>query len=324
MDQEFQYVERDFSTWKQEDLEDYARVAPRLPVREESVTQTGPGEFHSDVAISATHDVTIFRPRVKVPSIGVTVLDPAYIGFAIPVSWSGECVINGEAANSTTIYLPVDGSCVYVRGDSRDILGVILRRDRFHETLAALSGVDTHRAFVDCQKLVLTPAAAGLLCSQLTAILDEGAAKQTRFALANFYDDVSALIADACLSALPSPEPTQSRFRIATHIVRKAEDRFVEAKGVRLSLADLCAAAGVGKSTLYSAFHSVYGMAPLDYFHKRRLTEARSTLLNSAQRRGGVKLAALNVGLTELGRFAVEYRRLFGESPSFTLNRSPN
>ena len=83
-----------------------------------------------------------------------------------------------------------------------------------------------------------------------------------------------------------------------------------------------CTAAGVSKNTLYPAFHSVCGESPLAYFHKRQLTQVRSVLINSEPARGRVKRAALGVGFTELGRFAVEYRRLFGESPSATLNRS--
>lgn len=39
--------------------------------------------------------------------------------------------------------------------------------------------------------------------------------------------------------------------------------------------------------------------------------------------RARIGVSAVGVGLTELGRFAVEYRRLFGESPSATISRSP-
>ena len=63
-------------------------------------------------------------------------------------------------------------------------------------------------------------------------------------------------------------------------------------------------------------------VSPLAYFHKRRLGNARRNLIHSAPGRGAVKNAALSAGLTELGRFSVEYRKLFGESPSATLGRA--
>ncbi|MGI9241910.1 MAG: helix-turn-helix domain-containing protein, partial [Verrucomicrobiales bacterium] len=95
-----------------------------------------------------------------------------------------------------------------------------------------------------------------------------------------------------------------------------------EAQGDPVSLADLCRATGVGKSTLYEAFHLVCGLAPMAYFHKRKLTAVRSALVESRPARGAVKQVALRVGFTELGRFAREYRKLFGELPSVKLNRN--
>jgi len=112
------------------------------------------------------------------------------------------------------------------------------------------------------------------------------------------------------------------RVRNPGRVVRAAETRFAQADGNPVSLADLCAAAGVGKNGLHQAFERYCGESPIAYLHKRRMTKARSTLLNSEPHRGAVKRAALDVGLTELGRFSRDYRRLFGESPSITLSRS--
>ena len=102
--------------------------------------------------------------------------------------------------------------------------------------------------------------------------------------------------------------------------MRRAEERFAVAEGGPISLADLCAAAGVGKNALYRSFHTVCGEPPLSYFRRRQLVHARSLLLGSRPERGAVKRVALDVGFTEFGRFAVEYRRLFGESPSATIS----
>jgi len=102
------------------------------------------------------------------------------------------------------------------------------------------------------------------------------------------------------------------------------EEHFMAAEELPVSLADLCAAAGVSKSTLYMAFHQVCGRPPLEYFQKRRLTRARLRLLKASPQRGAVKRVALDTGFTELGRFAADYRRLFGEPPSATLNSLAN
>ena len=148
-----------------------------------------------------------------------------------------------------------------------------------------------------------------------------GLPSASRDGSAGFAEEVFGLVADAYLYARPGEARKGGGVDRLAPIVRRAEQRFADANAEPISLADLCAAAGVSKTMLYHAFGQICGVPPLDYFHKRRLVRARSILMAPATpHRGGVKRAALSVGLTELGRFSVEYRRLFGESPSTTLN----
>jgi AraC-like DNA-binding protein len=51
------------------------------------------------------------------------------------------------------------------------------------------------------------------------------------------------------------------------------------------------------------------------------LNRARQALLASDSEEDKVTAIAAKLGFTELGRFAVRYRELFGESPSETLHR---
>lgn len=75
--------------------------------------------------------------------------------------------------------------------------------------------------------------------------------------------------------------------------------------------------------TLENAFKSVTGVTPHAFFLRRRLNQARSALLcEEAYQRNGTDIA-LGLGFSELGRFSVRYREMFGESPSKTLRRSP-
>ena len=73
--------------------------------------------------------------------------------------------------------------------------------------------------------------------------------------------------------------------------------------------------------SLQYAFRDIYGMTPIQCFKARRLARARTLLRKAQPERGAVKRAALEVGATELGRFSVDYRSFFGESPSVTLSR---
>jgi AraC-like DNA-binding protein len=64
-------------------------------------------------------------------------------------------------------------------------------------------------------------------------------------------------------------------------------------------------------------------MGPKRYLLLRRMHLARRALRNAAPDATTVTDIATRFGFWQLGRFAVEYQSVFGESPSFTLHRQP-
>ena len=102
-------------------------------------------------------------------------------------------------------------------------------------------------------------------------------------------------------------------------------ERFDEVARANLAgpapIAELCRAAGVTPRTLSRAFHAIRGKPPSRYLHDLRLAQVRDALL-SDDGEGSVTEIAMRFGFRELGRFAVDYRARFGESPSETLRRA--
>jgi AraC-like DNA-binding protein len=86
-------------------------------------------------------------------------------------------------------------------------------------------------------------------------------------------------------------------------------------------LLKVCADLGVPVRTLTLCCQEYLGMSPIRYLWLRRMTLARTALLR-ADSSTTITAVALNFGFLQLGRFAVSYRSLFGESPSATLARS--
>jgi len=99
--------------------------------------------------------------------------------------------------------------------------------------------------------------------------------------------------------------------------MRRFEDFIEQNQGLPLYISDVCAAVGVPERTLRKYCLDQLGMAPRRYLVLRRMSQARRVL----QRGDGASVTeiAMDHGFGELGRFAVNYRRLFGESPSETL-----
>ncbi|HJS32464.1 MAG TPA: helix-turn-helix domain-containing protein, partial [Alphaproteobacteria bacterium] len=65
------------------------------------------------------------------------------------------------------------------------------------------------------------------------------------------------------------------------------------------------------------------GVSPMQYLRNARYAKIRGDLVR-ADGEAGVTEVALRWGITHMGRFSIEYRRRFGESPSQTLGRRRN
>ena len=90
-------------------------------------------------------------------------------------------------------------------------------------------------------------------------------------------------------------------------------------------LSELCTASGVPERTLRLCCAEVLGVSPIRYFLLRRLNMTRSALRRADPETASVAEIARDHQFTELGRFAVVYRAIFGETPSSTCARSnPN
>jgi AraC family ethanolamine operon transcriptional activator len=87
-------------------------------------------------------------------------------------------------------------------------------------------------------------------------------------------------------------------------------------------LSDLCSVTGVSERTLRTVFQEHYGMSPVQYLKIRRMHHVRRALRRADSDRNTVQGVANRYGIWHLGRFAAEYRSLFGESPAETLKKS--
>jgi AraC family ethanolamine operon transcriptional activator len=90
----------------------------------------------------------------------------------------------------------------------------------------------------------------------------------------------------------------------------------------QVTLAELCAVAGVSERRLRNAFYDVYGSAPTVELRRRALVEARTELVAGLSARDAVTRVATDLGFGHLSRFAGQYRAEFGESPSATVRRA--
>jgi AraC-like DNA-binding protein len=103
--------------------------------------------------------------------------------------------------------------------------------------------------------------------------------------------------------------------------LRRAEEYLMANVGNAICLADVCRETKVTVRTLSRTFASRHGLGPMGFLKQRRLEAANRALLAADPAETHVTDVALRYGFSQMGRFAVEYRRNFHEPPSQTLRR---
>ena len=107
---------------------------------------------------------------------------------------------------------------------------------------------------------------------------------------------------------------------IASRDVKRAIDYMHANLDAPVTIAEISLTAGVAGRTLFKHFRDARGVSPMKYLRSLRFEKARQELLNT-ETAASVTEIAIRWGFGHLGRFAVEYRKRFGESPSETLRR---
>ncbi len=157
----------------------------------------------------------------------------------------------------------------------------------------------------------------------LNLIWDEiqngGALLNSALATLEIENSVAALFHAATQRASQTAETGGGHAR--PNYLTRAEEHIRANLQQPLSVLDVAAAAGVSPGALTRAFRRHRGITTREFIEQHRLNAARETLLAAAPQSTTVTKVALKWGFTHMGRFAVNYRRAFGEKPSETLRR---
>jgi AraC-like DNA-binding protein len=102
--------------------------------------------------------------------------------------------------------------------------------------------------------------------------------------------------------------------------VKRAQE-YIEANAHRaITAEEVARACGVTLRALNAAFRAYRGVSPFKFLRDQRFALAHARLSTSAA--ANVTEVAVASGFLHLGRFSVEYRRRYGESPAQTLKRA--
>jgi AraC-like DNA-binding protein len=162
-------------------------------------------------------------------------------------------------------------------------------------------------------KLQRLHAAAGHLAEQAPEII-------TRPEAARGLEETLIEAMVDCLVAPERHEDTAARRR-HTAIIQRFHAAIEASVDKAVYLPELCTRIGVAGRTLRLCCQEHLGIGPKRFLLLRRMHLARRAL-REASADATVKDVATEFGFWELGRFAVEYKALFGEGPSETLRHA--
>jgi AraC-like DNA-binding protein len=164
-------------------------------------------------------------------------------------------------------------------------------------------------------KLLDLHAAAGTLAEHAPTVIADAAA-------AHGLEQAMIEATVACLAGDDGYEEDTAAQRQHAAIMRKFYGVIERHLDEPLYIPELCAEIGVSERTLRVCCQEYLRISPKRYLLLRRMHLARRALRRSEPAGATVTEVATRYGFWQFGRFAGEYKALFGESPSAMLARA--
>jgi AraC-like DNA-binding protein len=288
-------------------------------------TLLGRGAFRAEVTSIEAGRLMLQRGRENLPRLASIGMPPTKVGIVV---WLGDS------------QLPVIRGVQMHRGE---LMCLGLGMESHHRTFGpddfvalTLDASDLTRAAIDLAGCELTVRAGKVmrppdrLRARLLSVV-EAATCVARTTPGIFTSPQAAaaleqaLLRPMIMCLLNGEARTEGLPRGRRAAIAKRFEAAVEANFDRpLLIPDLCQIVGVPGRTLRTLCQEQLGMSPQRFLALRRLHLARRALLQSDPNSTTVTEIVSSHGVWELGRFAVSYKSLFGESPSATLRRPPD
>jgi len=157
--------------------------------------------------------------------------------------------------------------------------------------------------------------------------LDSDRAKETLLQASHRTNTPMRKLAEDVLASDRTDEPLPIRDVLETTFTPEALHRavaFIESEAARpIRLTDIAAAAGIGSRALQYDFARHYNTTPMRYLRSVRLERAHRDLQKADPQSGDtIASIAARWGFFSPGRFAMQYRSVYGRSPHHTWGKT--
>jgi AraC family ethanolamine operon transcriptional activator len=303
---------------------DFKEMEHALSAWDHRYRQISPGAFRGGLLHTQVGSLGVFRNRWERAIHYLGVAPEGTVALGLTLAQSGEGRWNGQRMGPDDMLVAGCGTeGEYLSAPLWDSVVFAIPETELTRQIAELTH-DDPRDFVAHGVARLTPQAAAQVRQAARAYLDASARALARpdapSPLAEMTRPMIELIAHALVSTQPPRSQKQSLIR-QRQLIREAEAYCAHNKAQPLRIGQLCHETGLSERSLREAFHKLTGMSPLAYLKTEQLNRAYDLLRVSNPDETLVKNVALANGFTHLGQFSQDYKQLFGELPSATLQR---
>ena len=300
------------------DPRDYENAFGKATVQ---LTITGGGDFRARLTWLRLRHLQVFLGREELPRIAFVSLPPSRMFVAFPIDKS-PLIWNGTELHLGDFAFHARDERMHQRIDGRTSWGLM--------SLPATQ-LSSYRNSLNGRKLAIPSFGRTLrpqrvvsarllrLHAEACRLVEDGSAGHPSIRGGLEQELCHALV--DCLSADDNKQNPRKAERHAD-IMARFEAALAVHADCQPSLAEFCAAIGVAERTLRACCAEFLGLSPTKYILLRRLNMVRSALRRADPATARVAEIARSFQFSELGRFAVTYRRTFGEMPSITLRRA--
>jgi AraC family ethanolamine operon transcriptional activator len=276
--------------------------------------QLSKGDFRAEFASLECDGISLVSERFQNHLYIPCEPPDGFIGLFLPRFAAGSSIACGHPlTDASVIAFPPSSELEFVnRGEIRNET-LFLTEAEFQAAARAVAPSDTLISSRSATILDVDPTRFAAVCHEIDSVFRNGGLNSE--IAWNLLAETILFMADASSSSSAERLVNGASAAIAHRAQTFIEERFREA----IRMQDLCTFTGVGLRTLQRCFSSHFQVSPIAYIKARRLNAARRDLADADPSSHTVTWIAMENGFSHLGRFSVDYRAYFGESPSETM-----
>jgi AraC family ethanolamine operon transcriptional activator len=245
-----------------------------------------------------------------------------HYGFAMPARLEGPAIFNGQMLSPQSIMIGRSEDLDLCSPANFVLFGIVVDSELLTSLWARMYQLPLSR-WLEHQIVVQARAAVAddlrtLHARALASIASHPGLLDDEASVLQLRDEILMEWIEAIPERIGSSELKSIASR--KKLVDRACETVLAQQDAPLSMLELCSRLGTSQRKLEYCFKSVLGMSPARYLRVARLNGVRRELKRGNSAGLGVQDIATRWGFWQLGEFAADYRRQFGELPSATLN----